>query len=63
MASFPITMIFQGGETVRADCRSFETVVQAAARYVCGLLTDCREGGCGTCKAGLLSGQYSHRRL
>lgn len=59
MASFPITMIFQGGETVRADCRPFETVVQAAARHGLRLLTDCREGGCGTCKAALHSGQYS----
>ena len=59
MASFPITMVFKDGETARADCRSFETVVQAAARQGVRLLTDCREGGCGTCKAALCSGQYS----
>jgi benzoate/toluate 1,2-dioxygenase reductase subunit len=52
-------MVFQDGETVRVDCQSFETVVQAAARQGVRLLTDCREGGCGTCKAALHFGQYS----
>jgi ferredoxin-NADP reductase/ferredoxin len=59
VANFPITMIFRDGETVRADCRSFETIVQAAARQGIRLLTDCREGGCGTCKGTLQSGRYS----
>jgi benzoate/toluate 1,2-dioxygenase reductase subunit len=34
-------------------------VVQAAARHGIRLLTDCREGGCGTCKASLQTGRYS----
>ena len=59
MTSFPVTLVFLDGETVRVDCRSFETVVQAAARNGTRLLTDCREGGCGTCKATLQSGRYS----
>lgn len=59
MVSFPITLIFRDGETARIDCRSFETVVQSAARHGLRLLTDCREGGCGTCKAAIQTGQYS----
>ena len=59
MADFPITLMFQDGETTRIGCRSFETVVQSAARQGVRLLTDCREGGCGTCKAVIHSGQYS----
>jgi ferredoxin-NADP reductase/ferredoxin len=59
VASFPITLIFCDGETARIDCRSFETVVQSAARQGLRLLTDCREGGCGTCKASIQTGQYS----
>lgn len=59
MADFPTTLMFQDGETTRIDCRPFETVVQAAARQGLRLLTDCREGGCGTCKAVIHYGQYS----
>jgi benzoate/toluate 1,2-dioxygenase reductase component len=59
LASFPITLVFQDGEAVRLDCRSFETVVQAAERSRLHLFTDCREGGCGTCKASIQSGQFS----
>jgi benzoate/toluate 1,2-dioxygenase reductase component len=59
VASFPITLIFRDGETTQVDCRSFETVVQSAARQGVRLLTDCREGGCGTCKATIQTGQYS----
>lgn len=59
MASFPITLIFRDRETAQIDCRSFETVVQSAARQSLRLLTDCREGGCGTCKATIQTGQYS----
>ena len=59
MVDFPITLMFQDGETTRIGCRSFETVVQSAARQGLRLLTDCREGGCGTCKAVIHSGQYS----
>lgn len=59
MASFPITLIFRDGETARIECRSFETVVQSAGRQGLRLLTDCREGGCGTCKAAIQAGQYS----
>jgi ferredoxin-NADP reductase/ferredoxin len=57
--SFPITLIFRDSEAIRLECRSCETVVQAAARQGIRLLTDCREGGCGTCKAEIQSGQYS----
>jgi len=44
---------------MRLDCRSFETAVQAAERKGVRLFTDCREGGCGTCKASIQSGQFS----
>jgi len=57
--SYPVTLVFRDGEVARVECRSFETVVQAAARQRIGLLVDCREGGCGTCKASLQSGRYS----
>lgn len=59
MADFSITLMFRDGETIRIDARSFETIVQAAARQRLRLLTDCREGGCGTCKAIIHYGQYS----
>lgn len=59
MASFPITLIFRDGEVAGIDCRSFETVVQSAERQGLRLLTDCREGGCGTCKATIQTGQFS----
>ena len=52
--------IFRDGETSRIDCRSFETsrAVRRSARGL-RLLTDCREGGCGTCKAAIQAGRYS----
>jgi benzoate/toluate 1,2-dioxygenase reductase subunit len=59
VSSFPITLVFRDGETARIDCRPFETVVQSAARLGLRLLTDCREGGCGTCKAAIQAGRYS----
>jgi ferredoxin-NADP reductase/ferredoxin len=59
VVNFPITLVFRDGETAQIDCRAFETVVQSAARQGVRLLTDCREGGCGTCKAAIQSGQYS----
>jgi benzoate/toluate 1,2-dioxygenase reductase component len=59
VANFPITLVFQDGEAVRVDCRSFESAVQAAERRGVRLFTDCREGGCGTCKASIQSGQFA----
>lgn len=59
MTDFPVTLMFRDLEAPRVSCRPFETVVQAAARQGLRLLTDCREGGCGTCKATIYAGQYS----
>src|SRR5690242_14786794 len=52
------TLIFESGESRQISVGPFETVEQAARRQGIGLLTDCREGACGTCKAKCLSGEY-----
>lgn len=59
MSSFPVTLLFSDGAAARIDCRSFESVVQAAARHNIRLLVDCREGGCGTCKAIIQAGEFN----
>src|SRR5690349_12255454 len=53
-----VTLIFESGESRQISVGPFETVEQAARRQGIGLLTDCREGACGTCKAKCLSGEY-----
>ncbi len=53
-----VTLIFAGGENRQIVVGPVETVEQAARRQGVRLLTDCREGACGTCKARCLRGDY-----
>ena len=53
-----ITLIFSDGRSREITAEKFETVEQAARRGGIHLLTDCREGACGTCKARCLSGKF-----
>lgn len=53
-----ITLIFAGGESFQIIARPLETIEQAARRQGIRLLSDCREGACGTCKARCLRGEY-----
>src|SRR5581483_10916736 len=53
-----VTLIFAGGESRQIAVGPVETVEQAARRQGVRLLTDCREGACGTCKARCLCGDY-----
>lgn len=53
-----VTLIFDDGESRQISVGPFETVEQAARLQGVGLLTGCREGACGTCKAKCLSGEY-----
>ncbi|WP_142850256.1 2Fe-2S iron-sulfur cluster binding domain-containing protein [Telmatospirillum sp. J64-1] len=52
-----VTCIFENGHAAQLSIRPSETVYQAALRAGLSLETDCREGGCGVCKATLCSGQ------
>lgn len=53
-----VTLNFQDGVQRIVECRSEETVVQAALHHGIRLLTDCLEGACATCKARCLSGEF-----
>src|SRR5690349_15018120 len=58
MGGHKVTLIFAEGESREVWVELLETVEQAARRQGLRLLTDCREGACGTCKARCLSGEY-----
>ena len=58
MEGYPITLIFSEGRSSEFVVKTFETVEQAARRHGIHLLTDCREGACGTCKAKCLRGEF-----
>ncbi len=52
------TLVFSDGECRRIQHAPGQSVVQAAARSGLRLLVDCREGGCGTCKATCRQGRF-----
>ena len=54
-----ITLIFSDGRSREIVAGAFETVELAARRSGIRLLTDCREGACGTCKARCLRGEFA----
>jgi benzoate/toluate 1,2-dioxygenase reductase component len=54
-----VTLMFSDNETRSIPCSPGESVVQAANRHGLNLLVDCREGGCGTCKAICQFGRFS----
>ncbi|MGE5201256.1 MAG: 2Fe-2S iron-sulfur cluster-binding protein [Acidobacteriota bacterium] len=58
MEGHAITLIFADGQSREVVAGVFETVEQAARRQGIHLLTDCREGACGTCKARCLRGEF-----
>lgn len=59
MRGHAITLIFSDGRSSGIVAGAVETVEQAARRQGIRLLTDCREGACGTCKARCLSGEFA----
>ncbi len=59
MGRHELTLLFSDNETRSLSCSDYESVVQAAGRHGLNLLVDCREGGCGTCKAVCHSGHFS----
>ncbi|HVM77552.1 MAG TPA: 2Fe-2S iron-sulfur cluster binding domain-containing protein [Stellaceae bacterium] len=58
MEGYAVTLIFADGRSREIVAGRFETVEQAARRHGIHLLTDCREGACGTCKAKCLRGEF-----
>jgi ferredoxin-NADP reductase/ferredoxin len=58
MEGHAVTLIFADGQSRDVVVGAFETVEQAARRHGIHLLTDCREGACGTCKARCLRGDF-----
>jgi len=58
MEGHAVTLIFADGQSRDVVAGAFETVEQAARRHGVLLLTDCREGACGTCKARCLRGEF-----
>ena len=58
MEGHRVTLVFADGESRQIVVGPVETVEQAARRQGLRLLTDCREGACGTCRARCLVGDY-----
>ena len=58
MEGHAVTLIFADGRSREVVVGTYETVEQAARRHGVNLLTDCREGACGTCKARCLRGDF-----
>jgi benzoate/toluate 1,2-dioxygenase reductase subunit len=53
------TLVFSDGQARQIRALPGQSVVQAALRSGLRLLVDCREGGCGTCKALCYSGRFT----
>lgn len=53
-----IALNFQDGITRFIDCRTEETVADAAFRAGINIPLDCRDGACGTCKCRVQSGTF-----
>ena len=56
--SVTLTLRFDDGETRRITGRADRTVYQSAMAAGIGILTECREGACATCKVRCLEGDY-----
>lgn len=54
--TIPVTLLFSDGMAKHVEAHSGESVVSAAQRAGLTILTDCCNGECGTCRAGLVSG-------
>jgi NAD(P)H-flavin reductase/ferredoxin len=53
-----VTLVTRDGVSLQFDCGEHETIVDAAAAAGLHLLTLCRDGGCGICKAHVAEGAY-----
>ncbi len=53
-----VTLVTRDGVRLQIDCGENETIVNAAAKAGLRLLTLCRDGGCGICKAHVADGAY-----
>jgi benzoate/toluate 1,2-dioxygenase reductase subunit len=58
MSSYNIALNFEDGVTRFVECRTGETILDAAFRAKINLPMDCADGVCGTCKCRALSGRY-----
>jgi methane monooxygenase component C len=56
-----VTLRFDKGESLEILCFENEDVVAAALRQEILLVSNCREGMCGACKAEVLEGEYEMR--
>lgn len=56
--TYKIALNFEDGVTRFVDCKSSETVADAAYRQGINIPLDCRDGACGTCKCHAESGNY-----
>lgn len=56
--SFKIALNFEDGVTRIIDCKSTETVADAAYRQNINVPIDCRDGACGACKCFCESGSF-----
>lgn len=56
--SYQIALNFEDGVTRFIDCRTSETVADAAYRQGINVPIDCRDGACGACKCFAESGKY-----
>ncbi len=56
--TYKIALNFEDGVTRFVDCKSSETVADAAYRQGINIPLDCRDGACGTCKCHAESGTY-----
>ncbi len=59
MAKHKITLIFEDGRSEVIESDESDTIYMAALRNKVRLMTDCLEGACATCKAKVVSGQFS----
>jgi methane monooxygenase component C len=55
-----VCLTFEESETIDIGCRSSEDVVSAGLRQGVLLVSDCRQGTCGACRAFLAEGGYEH---
>jgi methane monooxygenase component C len=55
---YAIEATAEDGRSVRFDCSPNEDVISASLRNSVFLLASCREGGCATCKAECVDGEY-----
>lgn len=53
-----VRLTFEGSETIDIGCRPSEDVVSAGLRQGVLLVSDCRQGTCGACRAFLADGGY-----